>query len=286
MSDPASADVTQPGQKPIGQDLRTRLVSAVVLAAVALGLLYWGLVPFAVLIFGVALAMSWEWGRLVRGDAFDIPFYVHAVAVAIAVVLAGLGYSTLGLAVLAAGAIAITPLTIGDGARFSALGVFYTGLPAIALLWFRAEPELGLLAVLFIFLTVAASDTGAYFAGRLIGGPKLWPAVSPNKTWSGLGGAVAGSTIAAVVFGLLAGGLPLGWLAGIGFFAGLIGQAGDLAESALKRAFGVKDASGLIPGHGGFMDRMDGIVAAASAAALLALWLDPASPAKALLHGG
>jgi phosphatidate cytidylyltransferase len=139
--------------------------------------------------------------------------------------------------------------------------------------------------VLFILLAVAATDTAAYFTGRTIGGPKLWPAVSPNKTWSGLAGGVTAAALTGVVFPYVSGSGWSSWLAGLGLFLGLVAQGGDLAESALKRHFGLKDASNLIPGHGGFMDRMDGIVTASVAAALIALASEAYAPARALLYG-
>ena len=119
----------------------------------------------------------------------------------------------------------------------------------------------------------------------MIGGPKLWAQISPNKTWSGLVGGLVASTVAAALFSLfVAGASPIG-LALTGLVLGVVSQAGDLAESALKRIFGFKDASALIPGHGGFMDRMDSIVTVAVAAGLFALAVDPHAPARALLFG-
>ena len=122
-------------------------------------------------------------------------------------------------------------------------------------------------------------------AGRSIGGPKLWPEVSPNKTWSGLIGGVLAAAITGVLFAKISGTGSASWLASLGFIMGLVAQGGDLAESALKRHFNLKDASHLIPGHGGFMDRMDGVVTASIAAALIAFAIDAYAPARALLYG-
>ncbi len=113
------------------------------------------------------------------------------------------GYAALAVAVLAIAAITLIPLYIGRGARLSALGVFYVGLPAVALLWLRSDEPFGFTAVLFVFAVVWSSDTAAYAAGRSIGGPKLWPRVSPNKTWAGLVGALCAGAIAAAVFAVL-----------------------------------------------------------------------------------
>lgn len=150
--------------------------------------------------------------------------------------------------------------------------------PAIwALLWLRAAPLIGLANVLFVLLVVWASDIGAYLAGRWLGGPKLAPAISPGKTWSG----AAGGTLAAMCVG---GVLHFGWPAGPAIQAiavaaalSVLSQLGDLFESGLKRHFGVKDSSRLIPGHGGLLDRLDGVLVAAPVAAVFALLLGRAA---------
>ena len=269
----------------LSSNLKLRLVSGAGLAAIALGLAYAGPLPFAALVLVCGLVISWEWGRLVRGSAFDLGYFLHAAAVTAAVVLAAAGYAALAVAVLATAAITLVPLYFGRGARLSALGVFYVGLPAVALLWLRSDEPYGFLAVLLIFAVVWASDTAAFGAGRAIGGPKLWPKVSPKKTWAGLIGALLAGSLAAVAFALIAGDLSPIRLLLVGLALSFVAQAGDLAESALKRFFGLKDASDLIPGHGGFMDRMDSIVAVAVVAALYALAVDPHAPAHALLFG-
>jgi len=269
----------------LSANLKSRIISGTVMAAIAFGLAYAGPTPFAVLILVVALFVSWEWGRMVRGVATDLAFFIHASAVAAAIGLATAGFAALGVAVLVSAAIILIALVFGHGARLSALGVFYVGLPAVSLLWLRMSEPYGFAAVLLIFAVVWCSDIAAYAAGRSIGGPKLWPKISPNKTWAGLIAAIsAGALAAALVALLLEDASPLR-LALTGLGLSLVAQMGDLAESALKRLFGRKDASHLIPGHGGFMDRMDSIVAVATAAALLAFALGPHAPARALLFG-
>jgi phosphatidate cytidylyltransferase len=196
-------------------------------------------------------------------------------------VLTAIGYAALGLSVLVIGAIIVIPLQFGERPIFSAAGVLYCGLPAVALLWLRGDEPMGFLAVIFIFLVVWATDTAAFVAGRIIGGPKLAPSISPHKTWAGLAGGVAAAGLAAAVFALFTDASP-GSLLLIGLAMGLVAQGGDLAESALKRTFGVKDASNLIPGHGGFLDRLDGIVTVAVVTALAALFANPHAPAAAL----
>jgi phosphatidate cytidylyltransferase len=286
MPDNVVASETDAGSAPwLSSNLKLRLISGAVLATVAFLLTYAGPLPFALLILVCALVISWEWGRLVRGATFDLGFFLHAIGVTAAIVLAAAGYAALALAVLVTTAITLIPLYIGRGARLSGLGVFYVGLPAVALLWLRSDEPFGFTAVLFVFAVVWSSDTAAYAAGRSIGGPKLWPRVSPNKTWAGLAGALTAGAAAAAIFAVLEPEVAPLRLILVGAGLALVAQAGDLAESALKRLFNLKDASDLIPGHGGFMDRMDSIVAAAVAAALLALATDPHAPARALLFG-
>jgi phosphatidate cytidylyltransferase len=196
-------------------------------------------------------------------------------AVGLGVLLAATGRYSPALALLALGAAAVTWLagrkrtarTIPGGLLWQGFGVLYVGLPSVAILWVRASPDGGLPALLWILVLVVAVDSGAFAAGRLIGGPKLAPRISPNKTWAGLAGGIA----AAMMVGWLATvwiGLPHR-LPLILISAGMavVEQAGDLAESAFKRRFGVKDSSRLIPGHGGFLDRVDGLLAVALAAA-------------------
>ena len=283
---PDNAAASGAGAVPlISSNLKLRLVSGIAFAALAFALTYAGPIPFAVLVLVCAVVISWEWGRLVRGVAFDLGFFVHAGAVAAGIVLAAAGYAALGLAALIIAAIILVPLYMGRGARLSALGVFYVGLPAIALLWMRGDEPYGFTAVLFIFAVVWGSDTAAYAAGRTIGGPKLWPRVSPNKTWAGFVGALAAGAASGAIFAALVTDVDAVRLILLGIGLAAVAQAGDLAESALKRLFHLKDASDLIPGHGGFMDRMDSLVAAATAAALLALVIDAHAPARALLFG-
>lgn len=276
----------QPAPALISRELQLRIVSGLAVGAIAIGAIWAGAAPFSILVFLIAAAMSWEWGQIVRRDGLDTPGLLHIASVLIAAVLTGLGMAGLGVAAVAVGAIAVSALLFGGGeAKLSSLGVLYTGLPAVALVWLRSDEALGLQAVIFIILAVVATDIAAYATGRTLGGPKLMPSVSPGKTWSGLAGGVLAASLAGLLFYLVAHtGAPV-WLAMLGAMLALVAQGGDLAESALKRSYGLKDASDLIPGHGGFMDRMDGMVAAAVAAALFALLIDAYAPARALLYG-
>ena len=281
--------IEPPAQSPTAvvsasSNFQQRLVSALVMAAVSLGLVYAGTTPFAVLVLAGSLMISWEWCNIVRGATADVGILVHVGAVAVAVMLTAGGYPALGLCALLIGAACVVPV-VGSRSILSAIGVFYAGLPSIALLWLRCDENHGFLAIVFLFLIVWSTDTMAYVSGRSLGGPKLWPSVSPNKTWSGFIGGVGSSAILSAVFALLVPGASPLKLGLIGLTFGIISQAGDLAESALKRHFNVKVASQFIPGHGGLMDRLDGLVAVAVAAALLALILNARAPATALLIG-
>lgn len=284
MPDNLAASAPPRAGRGLSENLKSRILWGSALAAVALALAYAGPIPFAGLVLVVALFVSWEWGRMVRGASADLAFYVQAIAVTAAVALTTAGYAALAVAVIATAAIILVPLVFGRGARLSALGAFYVGLPSIALIWLRRDESWGFLAVLLIFAIVWSSDIAAYAAGRTIGGPKLWPRISPNKTWAGFIGGAAACLIVGAIFAQVVD--TSAWrLMALSLGLGLVAQAGDLGESALKRLFGYKDASGLIPGHGGFMDRMDSIVAVAVAAGLFALAADPHVPAKALLFG-
>lgn len=269
----------------LGSDFNPRLVSALVMAAIAALCTFLGSAAFAAMVAVVTVLLSWEWGRLVHGREGGVVIAVHIAAAGGAAVLAAFGYVGLGLLALPIGAILATLLSLGRNSMFSALGVFYAGLPAVALIWLRSDAGLGLVAVIFVIVVVVTSDTAGFLAGRLVGGPKLWPRLSPNKTWAGLVGALVASSLIAALFWLAVPASSVVWLAAAGAVLSLVAQAGDLAESAIKRRFGAKDAGTLIPGHGGVMDRVDGLVAAASAVGLAAFVINIHSPAQALLLG-
>lgn len=269
---------------PILPELWLRVATGLVLGIAAAALAWAGVLPFSVLALAVALVLSWEWAHVVRGRSDDLPLAIQGIAVLGAIGLAAFGFAALGVAVLLIGTIIVLALEFGSRPVLSAFGVLYAGLPAVALIWLRADAPMGFLAVLFIMLVVAATDTFAFIAGRTLGGPRLAPSLSPNKTWSGFLGGVSAAGLTAAAFAYFAG-APILALALIGLGVGLVAQAGDLAESSLKRSFHLKDASGLLPGHGGFMDRVDGLVPVAVLVALAALFVDPRAPATALLSG-
>jgi phosphatidate cytidylyltransferase len=135
----------------------------------------------------------------------------------------------------------------------------------------RQDAALGLVAIVFLFAVVWATDIAAYFAGRALGGPKLWPAVSPKKTWSGAIGGLLGGVAAGLLVVKTAGLAIAPMLVLVAFGLSIVSQGGDLLESSIKRRFHAKDASQLIPGHGGLMDRLDGFLTAAAAAVMVGL---------------
>ena len=281
--DDAGASPDAPAR--LGGDFVPRLASGLAMGAVAALCTFTGTVPFAVLVVAVTVLLSWEWGRLVHGREHDLVIAVHMVSSAAAAVLAAWDVAALGLLAVLIGAILAMLLSLGPNSLFSALGVFYAGLPAVALIWLRSDAALGLLAVTFLIVIVVVSDTAGFLSGRLMGGPKLWPRISPNKTWAGFVGALVASSIVGALFWFAVPGGSAVRLTAAGAMLSFVAQAGDLAESAIKRRFGAKDTSTLIPGHGGVMDRVDGLVAAATAVGLASFVINVHSPAHALLFG-
>jgi len=254
-------------------ELRLRIFSAVVLAPAALAAVYWGGLAFKFLVAVAALGMIREWDRLWRADGRPLPGLI-IIALAAAAVLAALeGHAAMALLVVGAGVLVL--LVVGSGlGRLSpwwGLGLVYIGVPCIAFAWLRQDADYGRRAIIWLLLVVWSSDVGSYISGRLIGGPKLAPRLSPKKTWAG----VAGGIVAALTVGMAAaeilGGLSLAWFAVVALAIGIVSQLGDLTESAVKRYRGVKDTGSLIPGHGGMLDRLDGLLAGASLLAAIHL---------------
>lgn len=278
-----SAGPPPPVGNRIGKDLGPRVMSGVVLAAIAIGAIWYGPIPLAVLMASVGGIVAWEWGHIVRGAEIDAAMSAHVATVIAGIVLTGLGLAGPALLGVVIGTILTGLLSFGRHSVLSSVGVLFASLPGMALLWLRSDEPLGAAAVYFIVAAVAATDIAAYFSGRLIGGPKLWPSVSPNKTWAGLLGGVTAAALAGLITSYLVRGSSPVHLTFMGAGLAVVAQAGDLAESALKRRFGTKDASALIPGHGGFMDRVDGLATAAIAVAGWAALMDMIAPARALL---
>jgi phosphatidate cytidylyltransferase len=254
-----------------GGELALRICSALVLVPLALGAAYLGGWPFAVLWGLAAMVVLWEWNSLVAGSDQRIVLMTGGASLALAIALVLTGHLLAAVIVLAISTLGVTSLAPAKRRTWIAAGVPYAGALGVAPIVLRSDNGEGFLAVIFLFAVVWTTDIAAYFAGRAIGGPKLMPRVSPNKTWSG----AIGGTLAAVVVALaLAKVTALTGLFAIAMLAVILSicaQGGDLFESFLKRRFGAKDSGHLIPGHGGLMDRLDGFVTASVVAALIGL---------------
>ena len=263
-------------------EVAIRVASAVVLAALALGATIFSPWTFLILVMAGGVIVAWEWGRLTRGNGFDGTAVVAGVSVAAIAVFVSLGRPDFALFVFTAACIAIGLTAATGRAGWSLAGLAYAALPAFALVWLRGDPALGAAAVLYLFAVAWTTDTASYAAGRLIGGPKLAPRISPKKTWSGfIIGALAPALVGYAFAVALKDTSP--WrLALVSVALALACQMGDLVESWVKRRFGAKDMSQMIPGHGGLLDRIDGLLFAAILAALIAL-RDPANPGRGLL---
>lgn len=281
-------------------DLKLRALSAIALAPPVLLAVWWGGVPFLALVLLLAGLSAWEYGRLAATD-MDNPVLVMTllpvlatVGTAVVLGVAGGLFWVVLLAVLFTGtAFAVGRVTGLDNPPLYAATLPYVAIPLLSMQWLRLESgPYGLALFLFLMLAIWATDIGAYAAGRTIGGPKLAPRISPKKTWAGLFGGMAAAATLGGLFGAAQSGdwLP-GWLvppaatdvphhvnlaaiaayAGIGAIIAVAGQAGDLFESYMKRRVNVKDSSNLIPGHGGILDRIDGLLFAAPLYALFEL---------------
>ena len=233
-------------------DLGVRVIGGIAMIAVALTCLWLGGLAFWALTAAAAMLMLQEWAGLMRVGRGWLPLLVFAVPLLYASPLIG-GVDRNAVALVITGAMLVA---LSGSARLGA-GLLYAGLPALSLLYLRELPQ-GMALALWTLAVIWATDIGAYFAGRAIGGAKLAPAISPNKTWAGLiGGVFAAAVIGAlIVFAL---DLP-SKLAPLGGAMAVLAQIGDLYESWLKRRAGVKDSGRLLPGHGGVLDRLDGLV--------------------------
>jgi phosphatidate cytidylyltransferase len=251
-------------------DLGPRVLSSIILAAIAVAVLWAGGLAFALFWLAAGLAILWEWQALL-GEARQRERFISG-AIGIVAAAAFAAHVALGISCAAlAGAALITALCAEHRTRvFAGAGVLYAGAPVVCVIALRQSDAFGLIAIAWLFALVWGTDIMAYFGGRLIGGPKLWPRVSPGKTWSGtLVGVFCGALFGLAVVLLGTDRPPILPVFLVGFLLAATSQAGDLAESALKRRFDVKDTGALIPGHGGVMDRLDGFTAACICATLI-----------------
>ena len=249
------------------------------LAPLPIAAIWFGGAWLALLTALAAAVMAWEWGRLCRGGRGDT-----SDGIPIEIVLVGVVVATVAISALGTTGFAVAAALIGAGIVFwaaprgpdmkpqwMALGVLWVALPCISLLWLARQEAGGRATLLWLLGVVWATDIGAYAVGRSLGGPRLAPRWSPRKTWTGFVGGTVCAALAGGVTALTLGVASTAPLILVSAGLAIVAQFGDLAESLAKRRFGVKDSSGLIPGHGGLLDRLDGLLAAIPAVALLTL---------------
>jgi phosphatidate cytidylyltransferase len=256
---------------PRGSEFALRVCSALVLVPLALATAYLGDWPFAVFWGVAAMGVLWEWTSLVAGTDRRFALMTGAASLALAFALVVSGLPLAAVIVLAIGTLAAASLAPAERRLWIAGGIPYAGTLGVAPIVLRSDGEDGFLAVIFLFAVVWTTDIAAYFIGRAAGGPKLVPQVSPNKTWSGAIGGTLAAVVVALVLAKMAALAGLFAIAMLAIVLSVSAQAGDVFESFLKRRFGAKDSSHLIPGHGGLMDRLDGFVTASVVAALIGL---------------
>lgn len=255
-------------------ELAARVISSLALAGLALSSAWFGGFVLIAVWSVAAIAVLREWLKLIGVSGTSLTaFWIFGSASILLSVFAdtlfGLEDYAMALpALIAAVVLGLVAQTRKQSFFWTAGGPLYAAIVVLAPIWLRAREPDGLVALLWLFLVVWISDIGAYFVGRRIGGPKLWPAISPKKTWSGLFGGLFFGTLLASGFVLLdrmvIGPIFIGGVAlfGLTLATSLVSELGDLFESAMKRHFGAKDSGQIIPGHGGIMDRLDSFVAA------------------------
>ena len=266
-------------------NLQLRVISSVVLIAAVLAVTFLGGVAFRLLSALIAALMFYEWCAISRTATAPRHQLVAAALLGVVLIALVLGYSAAGVLVLLALSVLASFLDsrIAGQGSWAPVGLAYAGLSGLSLGWLRDGDQSGLIAILFLFAVVWATDIFAYFVGRSLGGPKLAPSISPGKTQSGAIGGTVGGVVAGIALAAYAGlgNLPL--LALVALLLSVVSQVGDLFESWVKRRHGVKDSGNIIPGHGGVMDRVDGLVAAAFALYAIGSMLGSADrPAQAL----
>jgi phosphatidate cytidylyltransferase len=256
-----------PWQAFFDRQVGVRAVSGIALAVIAVAGAVLGDWWAAIVAGVVTAAIHQEWTWLTEKSRLPGIYYTAGLIIILAFVAGGLPQTGLVLAVTA-----VAFAAVSSDSFFRAMGVAYAATFALSVLLIRYSSDFGLAATLILFVVVWATDIAAFFAGRAIGGPRLWPAVSPNKTWSGAIGGLVGGVAAGLAAGAVLGVQPTPGLVAVLALLSLAAEAGDLFESWVKRQAGQKDSGWLLPGHGGFMDRVDGLVIA-SGVALIIGWL-------------
>ncbi|WP_306253847.1 phosphatidate cytidylyltransferase [Parvularcula sp. IMCC14364] len=249
-----------------------RTVMILLLAPVAILIVWFGGRMFSALIAFTSIVLVFEWTRIVDRTEFSTAFYVLSFTAISSIFLAAGGSYQLAYATALAGGLisAISERLKGRSSQWPMIGIFYLIMPCIAFVWIRNGPETGRSLTLLLLVAVWATDIGAYVFGKMIGGPLMAPAISPGKTWAGaFGGILTAMTCCSFIALLGSENWSIWVLAMIGISLSIATIVGDFAESALKRYFGIKDSGGFIPGHGGLLDRLDGMLFATAALALV-----------------
>jgi len=257
-------------------NLQTRIISAIVLAVAVVAITWAGGLLFRLLVAAIVIAIFFEWTRMSRpasGGAWRDGGLGLLPEALVLVFAAGLVFMTQAMSLIALATVLVVVLAVATillkSGKWDVAGLAYAALSGLSLALLREDGTAGLQAIVFLFAVVWATDILAYFVGRSVGGPKLAPAISPGKTRSGALGGMAGGVIAGVAVALAVGSGHV-WLLGMAaLLLSVVSQAGDLFESWVKRQHGKKDSGTIIPGHGGVMDRVDGLVVAAFALYLI-----------------
>lgn len=275
-------DPTPKQNKIFNRELLIRSISAVILASLALYMTQYSYLSFVAFCIIVLMLMGYEWARLTNNDS-PLQLLTQLSTVLLTVTAFLLKEWPLFISAIVGGAFLSSWSThYWWRSKWALLGLLYVTLPILSMIYLRSDPNYGFHAILFLFFVVWGTDTAAYFTGRHFGGKKLAPAISPGKTWAGFYGGLFAGLIIGALFAISINKSPI-ILAFIGLLLSAISQAGDLSESAIKRHFGVKDSGHLIPGHGGILDRFDGVIFAAIGAGLIALLHNCKVPGEALL---
>jgi phosphatidate cytidylyltransferase len=266
---PAAASEPESRSESGSRNLVMRIAAAAVLIPLAVAIAYAGGWLWTALVTLAASGLFVEWLAIVGLAGSARAIVPGVAALAVAGLCFAIGRLDAALVALAVGFVAVMSLA-PERRNWAAAGFLYAAAAEIASVLVRLDPVKGFAALMFVLLITWVTDSGGYFAGRSIGGPKLWPRVSPKKTWAGAVGGFAASLVVAIGFAAFDLG-RIGPLLQLSAVLSVASQLGDLFESAVKRRFGVKDSSQIIPGHGGLMDRLDGFVAAVVVAALFGL---------------